>query len=250
MTLAHHLSDSLRKAARAFTPGDQTPPCVVLWPDPERLWEHIIPQLRSALPELYALGPYAPADRTGPALWLRCIEGRTIEGAPAAEITPIFYLPGIGKETLRGVEECSMEVAALVELQFRGNVWLHINGKEWTPTAFLSSKHGGLDLNLASDQAAREAVLRSLPRLLEEPVENLKGRYLNTDHLNSLLAPDHPGLLLRWLSAPEAFQSHSTTPGKLAGDSVKRVQTNFHFQFLPARSRAALRGPSLMTSRK
>ena len=210
MTLAHHLSDSLRKAARAFTPGDQTPPCVVLWPDPERLWEHIIPQLRSALPELYALGPYAPADRTGPALWLRCIEGRTIEGAPAPELTPIFYLPGIGKETLRGVEECSMEVAALVELQFRGNVWLHINGKEWTPTAFLSSKHGGLDLNLASDQAAREAVLRSLPRLLEEPVENLKGRYLNTDHLNSLLAPDHPGLLLRWLSAPEAFQKQQS----------------------------------------
>ena len=212
MTLAQHLSDSLRKAGRAFTPGDQTPPCVVLWPDPERLWEPIVPQLRSAMPELYSLGAYAPTERTGPALWLRCIEGRTVEGAPGPEVTPIFYLPGIGKEQLRAVEECSMEVAALVELQFRGNLWLHINGKEWTPTAFLSSKHGGLDLNLAGDQAARDAVLRCLPKLLEEPVQNLKGRYLDADHFNSLLAPDHPGLLLRWLSAPEEFQKQQQQP--------------------------------------
>ena len=211
-TVAHHLVESLRTATQAFTPGDQTPPCVVLWPDPERLWESIVPQLRSAMPELYTLGAYAPADRTGPALWLRCIEGRTVEGAPAPGVTPIFYLPGIGKETLRAVEECSMEVAALVELQFRGNVWLHINGKEWTPTAFLGSKHGGLDLNLAGDQAARDAVLRCLPRLLEEPVENLKGRHLDADHLHGLLAPDHPGLLLRWLSSPEAFQKQKAQP--------------------------------------
>lgn len=212
MTLAHHISDSLRKAARAFTPGDQTPPCAVLWPDPERLWERIVPQLRSAIPELYALGPYAPRERTGPALWLRCIEGRTIEGAPTPDTTPIFYLPGISKEQLRAVEECSTEVAALAELQFRGNVWLHINGKEWTPTAFLGSKHGGLDLNLAGDQTAREAVLRCLPKLLDELVENLKGRYLDADHLNSLLAPDQSGLLLRWLSAPEDFRKQLTQP--------------------------------------
>lgn len=212
LTVAHQLVSALRMAARAFTPGDQTPPCVVLWLDPERLWTGVIPPLQAAIPELYQLGAYAPAHRTGPALWLRCIEGRTIEAAPAPEVTPIFYLPGIGKETLRAVEDCSMEVAALVELQFRGNVWLHTNGKEWTPAAFLVSKHGGLSLDLANDQATRDAVIRALPKLLEEPVESLWGRRLDADFLNGLLAPDGVGLLLRWLSAPEAFQKQHAAP--------------------------------------
>lgn len=212
LNVAHHLVSALRTAACAFTPGDQTPPCVVLWLDPERLWTGVIPPLQTAIPELYQLGAYAPAQRTGPALWLRCIEGRTIEGAPAPEVTPIFYLPGIGKETLRAVEECSMEVAALVELQFRGNVWLHTNGKEWTPAAFLVSKHGGLSLDLANDQATRDAVIRALPKLLEEPVESLRGRRLDADFLNELLAPDGVGLLLRWLSAPDAFQKQHAAP--------------------------------------
>ncbi len=210
LTVADHLVSALRTAARAFTPGDQTPPCVVLWLDPENLWSGVLPQLREALPELYQLGAYAPAQRIGPALWLRCIEGRTIEGAPAPEVTPIFYLPGVGKETLRAVEDCSMEVAALVELQFRGNVWLHTNGKEWTPAAFLVSKHGGLSLDLANDQATREAVIRALPKLLEESVESLRGRHIDADFLNGLLAPDGVGLLLRWLSNPEAFQKQQT----------------------------------------
>jgi len=82
-------------AARAFTPGDQTPPCVVLWLDPERVWSTTLPALRLVVQELYTLGSYAPEDRIGPPLWLRCIEGRTIEGAPAPNVTPIFYLPGL-----------------------------------------------------------------------------------------------------------------------------------------------------------
>ncbi len=211
-TVAQHLVASLRTAAQAFTHGDQVAPCAVLWADPENLWSGVISQLKAAIPELYQLGPYAPAQRTGPALWLRCIEGRTIEGAPTPNVTPIFHLPGIGKEALRTVEDCSMEVAALAELQYRGNLWLHTNGKEWTPSAFLVSKHGGLSLDLANDQATRDAVLRALPKLLEEPVESLRGRRLDADFLNGLLAPDGVGLLLRWLSAPEEFQKQHAAP--------------------------------------
>ena len=205
-TVAQHLVASLRTAAQAYTPGDQVAPCAVLWADPESLWSGVVAQLQAAVPELYQLGTYAPAQRTGPALWLRCIEGRTIEGGPSPDVTPIFYLPGIGKEALRAVEECSMEVAALVELQFRGNLWLHTNGKEWTPTAFLVSQHGGLSLDLANDRATRDAVVRALPRLLEEPVDSLRRRHLDAVFLNGLVAPDPVGLLLRWLSAPEEFQ--------------------------------------------
>jgi hypothetical protein len=82
------------------------------------------------LPELSLLGAYAPAKRTGPALWLRCIEARVVEGASSPTTTPIFYLPGISREKLRAVEDCPQELAALVELQYRAVLWLHGNGKE------------------------------------------------------------------------------------------------------------------------
>ena len=148
-TPAEHLSALLRTTAQAFTPGDQVAPCAVLWTDPERLWESVMPQMQALMPELYLLGAYAPEKRTGPTLWLRCIEGRVVEGAPPVGTTPVFYLPGISRELLRGVEDCSMEVAALVELQFRGVMWMHVNGKEWTPCGYLVSKGGlGLDVEI------------------------------------------------------------------------------------------------------
>src|ERR1017187_6360601 len=100
-TLAEQLAAALRTAAQAYAAGDQVAPCAVLWPDPERLWECLIPELQLILPELFVLGSYAPEKRTGPALWLRCIEARGVEAAPAAGTTPIFYLPGISREKLR-----------------------------------------------------------------------------------------------------------------------------------------------------
>ena len=94
----------------AYAPGDQAPPCAVLWPDPERLWEPVMPILQAMVPELYMLGSYSAEKRTGPALWLRCIEARVVEGAPAPETAPIFYLPGIGRERLRAAEDCPPEL--------------------------------------------------------------------------------------------------------------------------------------------
>ena len=65
------------------------------------------------------------------------------------------------------------ELAALVELQYRGAMWLHVNGKEWTPYAFLVSKHGGLELDVAKDQATLDALAGALPSLMtrtDQPV--------------------------------------------------------------------------------
>src|SRR5690348_11621457 len=115
-TLGKYLAATLRTAAQAYATGDQVAPCAVLWPDPERLWESVMPELQPMLPELVVLGSYAPAVRTGPAVWLRCVEARVIEGAPIAETTPIFYLPGVSREKLRAAEDCPPELAALVEL--------------------------------------------------------------------------------------------------------------------------------------
>src|ERR1035437_5173839 len=112
-----------------------------------------MPELQQMLPELFLLGSYAPENRTGPALWLRCIEARVVEGAPPTSTTPIFYQASISRERLRAAEDCPQELAALVELQYRGAMWLHVNGKEWTPYAFRVSKHGGLGLDVAKHQA-------------------------------------------------------------------------------------------------
>jgi len=160
------------------------------------------------LPELFLLGSYAPEKRTGPALWLRCIEARVIEGAPLAGTTPIFYLPGISREKLRAAEDCPPELAALVELQYRGVMWLHVNGKEWTPNAYLVSKHDGLGLDMAKDQATLDALAGALPSLMGETISQLQNRRLDAEFFNGLVAPDTTGLLLRWLSDPDAFRHH------------------------------------------
>jgi hypothetical protein len=87
-------------------------------------------------------------------------------------------------------------------------MWLHVNGKEWTPYAFLVSNHGGLRLDVAKDQATLEALADALPSLMSEPLSHLLGRRLDAEFFNGLVAPDATGLLLRWLGDPEAFKQH------------------------------------------
>lgn len=208
-TLRTCVASALRTVAQSYAAGDQVAPCAVLWPDPDRLWESVIPELQRQLPELFVLGTHAPSQRSGPALWLRCIEAHLVEGAPT-EATPIFYLPGVSRATLRDAEECPKELAPLVELQYRGVMWLHPNGKEWTPYAFLVSKHGGLDLDVAKDQATLDALAGALPTLVAQSITPYRGRRLDADFFNGLVAPDTTGLLLRWLNDPEAFRQSRT----------------------------------------
>lgn len=226
-TLSQRLVAALRTTAQSYAAGDQVAPCVVLWPDPERLWEGVVPELQPMLPELFVLGGYAPEKRTGPALWLRCIEARVVEGAPPVGTTPIFYFPGISREELRATEDCPPELAALVELQYRGVMWLHVNGKEWTPYAFLVSKHGGLDLDVAKDQATLDALAGALPSLMVEPIIQLQGRRLDSEFFNGLVAPDATGLLLRWLSDPEAFKQRRSDAEWKAFCQQCKTETGF-----------------------
>ena len=210
LTTGQHLCAALRTVAQAFAAGDQVAPCAVLWTDPDRLWAGVIPDLMRVVPELYQLGSYDPGQRSGPALWLRCIEARAVDGAPAAGTAPILYLPGVSREQLRAAEDCPGELAALVELQYRGAMWMHVNGKEWTPYAFLVSKHGGLGLDVTRDQATMDALAGALPTLLSEPVGQLSGRRLDSEFFNGLMAPDAIGLLLRWMSDPDGFRQKRT----------------------------------------
>ena len=230
-TLGQRVIATLRTAAQAYAAGDQVAPCAVLWTDPERLWECIVPELQTMLSEMFLLGGYAPEKRTGPAVWLRCIEARVVEGAPPAGTIPIFYLPGVSREKLQAAEDCPKELAAFVELQYRGVMWLHVNGKEWTPYAFLVSNHGGLGLDVAKDQATLEALARALPSLMTEPILQLQGRRLDSEFFNGLVAPDATGLLLRWMSDPEGFKKRNSD----AEWKAFREQCKSDFRFDPVK---------------
>lgn len=238
------LALALRGLAHAFAAGDQVAPCAVLWPDPERAWEAVIPQLRKLLPELSTFGGYDPQAGSGPALWLRCIEARVVDGAPPAGTVPVFYLPGVSKEQLRAVEDCPRELAAVIELQFRGTVWLHVNGKEWTPYGFLVSQHGGLNLDVPRDQATLDALAGALPQLMDEPVSQLEGRRLDAEFFNALVVPDASGLLLRWLSDPEGFRQRQSAAEWKA--FCNQCKTDFSFD--PVKD-GALKAAQLLADR-
>lgn len=71
-----HLARSLR--ARASAPGGQARPAAILWTDRWPEWRALLPAALARIPELFALGDYGPAHRTGPAIWLRCVIDRAI----------------------------------------------------------------------------------------------------------------------------------------------------------------------------
>ena len=208
-TVAAALTRGVR-AAKETTVGDQVAPCAILWTDPLRQWEGVLEELKGLLPELFVLGSYAPDARTGPAIWLRCVETSTIDTKPPKNTAPILYLPGVSKQQLRAVEECPPELQPLVELQFRGVVWSHPNGKDWTPLAFMSSEHDGLGLEVARNEATAEALLRALPVLLKESIASLHGERLDAEFFNNLLSPDLLSEVLRWMNAPKEAKTRKS----------------------------------------
>ena len=124
--------------------------------------EGLLPQLQRRLLELFALGPYEPEARTGPAIWLRCVVDGTLDAPdPSAERTPILYLPGFERGQLRAGEACPDAVRPLVELLYRGVLWNHPNGKDWTVAAFLGSAKG-VGLDIAGDRTTLDALRGAL----------------------------------------------------------------------------------------
>ena len=209
VTLLDALVSAVLRAG-AYNKNDQAPPTVVLWTDKERQWEALLPQLRQRLPSLltFDAAHFAPAQRRGPAYWLRCmIAGTLPDDRLPAETLPILYLPGVSKQEMRAVEECPKPLQPLAELQFRGVVWTQRNGRDWTIAAFLQSNDGGLGIEVAADQATRQALIRALPRLVQEPIEHLrKEAPLRAAFFDELLNPDEVRSLLLWLNDPSGYR--------------------------------------------
>ncbi len=210
-TVLFELVRELRRAGE-YNAQDQAPPDAILWTDKDSQWEPLAPRLREALPELLTLGPYAPCERTGPAIWLKCMLERTLPEADWPEgVVPVLYLPGVSRHELRAVEECPRDLQPLAELQYRGVWFTQENTKDWTVSGFLSSKRGGLDLDLVTDATTRESILLALARLADAPVAELRVRRLYAADFHALLQPDHVKQLLRWLDAPAATRQGWTT---------------------------------------
>lgn len=201
-TVLEALVESLAGAER-FNSNDALAPTAILWTDRDAQWRSLMPRLREMLPQLVIFGDYTPADRTGPAIWLRSVVERALpdNGLPEA-VTPIIYLPGVGRQALRAVDECPETLKPLVELQYRGICWTQKNGRDWTVEAFLVSPDGGLDLDVARDDATRAAMLGALGEVADTPVHRLRGKRLEREDFDRLLLADLPRDLLRWMNDP------------------------------------------------
>jgi len=206
ITFLDALVEALRRAG-SYNRNDQEPPAAVLWPDKERQWVPLLPLLRARLP-LLTLGDYHPGERSGPAFWLRCMIARSIpDDRLPDDATPILYLPGYSRQELRAIEDCPRPLKPLAELQYRGTIWTHRNGKDWTVSSFLQSANPGLGIELGGDSATREALQRALLRIAEEPVARLrKEAPLRAQFFDSLLNPDEARSILLWLNDPAHYR--------------------------------------------
>jgi len=76
MTVLDAIIQSLSRSAK-YNRDDQGAPAVIFWPDKEPQWEPLLPMLRERLPHLLTLGLYDANWKTGPAIWLRSMIGRS-----------------------------------------------------------------------------------------------------------------------------------------------------------------------------
>ena len=201
-TLGEVLSALLKAQAR-HNRNDMVAPKVILWPDKAEAWARIVPSLQARLPIL-TLGRYRPDERSGPAIWLRCVIDGSLENIELPAGTPILYLPGVSRTDLRAVESCPKPLRPLAELQYRGVFFSQPSHRDWSPAALLAQA----GIRIAEDAGTKVALARVLPRLLLEPVANLLPLSpLNADTLNGLLTPDPQQLLLSWLNDPEGTKA-------------------------------------------
>lgn len=193
-------------AALDFDGNVMDEPVALLWPDKDRQWESILPELRERR-RLVGYGDFSADEGRGPAYWLRCVIAATIQLPDAPAGIPIVYLPGLSRDDLRTMGESAPELAPLVAVQHRSEWFTHRNGKDWTIRALLTSRDRGLGLNVASDDATSAALVASLRQLIEQPMSRLEARYLDASYLNGLLNPDPSRTLLDWIDDPQATRT-------------------------------------------
>src|SRR5260370_32301528 len=96
-TINDSLLAAIQKAAD-YNRDDTVPPAAVLWTDEKREWERLLPRLRVLLPHFLVFGPFDQANRTGPAIWLRCVLAGPIHANPPATTSlPINHFTRVSR---------------------------------------------------------------------------------------------------------------------------------------------------------
>ena len=189
----------------------EAPAAAILWPDKTAQWMGLARRV-AALRPLLTLGPYAPAEWAGPAVWVRCVIDGSLPG-PAANETPIVYLPGYDRSQVRSVEDAPAELRPLLELQYRGAIFAQLSNRDWSLSAFLQAApaRGGLGIDVASDDATKTALRAAADALADELVADLQRQApLRAAFFNGLLVPDLDRDVLKWLDDPVAFEKRRT----------------------------------------
>ena len=180
-------------------------PEVILWPDPERQWTEVIPFFQTVMPQLLAFGAYDPVKKQGPAIWLKCMVAKTLPEADwDEEVTPIIYLPGVAKSDLRNVENAGLEFQPLLEYQYTGTLFTQENGKEWSIMAFVENSIYGLGLIVKKDTSTKYALIKSLPKILQDREILTSKSIIDADFLNNQLFPDIVPIILKWMCKSNA----------------------------------------------
>ena len=223
-TVIDGLARALRRAG-AHDDAVEAAPCCVLWPDAEREWEPAV-QLLAAKLEVLTLGDFDAAASRGPAIWIRS----RVDLAQSAEVAPpVVYLPGVERSALRSAVDLPQDLLPLLELQYRGAVFAHRNGRDWTLLAFLSATdRGGLGIPVVDDALTRKALLAARERLFHQPLDRLQGEApLKASFFNDLLAPDVVADVLTWINDEATFNETRDEDARRAFAERVRARLGF-----------------------
>lgn len=199
MTVLDHLLSVLHDAA-IYNRHDLARPNVIIWTDGERHWEKVAMNIAQARDGFFMLDPVDSSEFSGPSTWVRYQLGKW-----TGDEVPVVYLPGIFRHQFRGPAGFPEEARHLYALQFQGQFCSQINGKDWTPTALLSSGDGGLGLKVSQDRATKEALAEQLGKVLSATVAELKGMQLEASDFHALAAGDPIRMLFEWMADPVGF---------------------------------------------
>jgi hypothetical protein len=206
MRFIDHLKESIRKSA-VHNQMYEIPPACILWPDKDKEWLSVIGILQKEMPELFILGGYNHNERTGPAIWLRCVLSNAIDEIIVSPGSiPIIYLPGYSRQELKPVDNCPEELKILASYQYLGVIWFQSNYNDWTLMAMLQSSQGGLGLDVSQNTETKNALQVVLSELLYAEISFLKNNQLNADFLYSMLLRDEDRSFLEWLNKGEIFK--------------------------------------------
>jgi hypothetical protein len=232
-TILEALADALL-ACRVFASGAEAAPEAILWCDSAAEFAPVMPALRARMPNLLTFGSYDAPGRIGPSLWLRAAAARKVAAVEWAQgQPPVIYLPGYGRDVLRGAEDCPAELQPLVWFAVTGVFFGQPKqGRDWSLRGFLSAQGSPIGLNVPEDKATRDALNRAVARLFEEPLGLLQGRMLDGPALDGLLVPDPTLDMLRWLdgsltpeSDPQRFDAFAAlATKKLSLDPRKKTR--------------------------